>query len=530
MVQPQIESTAFGGGNNAPDLSNSDLLKKGTNRKSSSHFDGVLSKDFAKGGSAKEALSKFHASSLRITATQNCDAHLHPRSELSVNMIEAVQSFKSVHLSEARNDMREPSHGGRRSNAESTGSRSSGKIDASPNMVPGAEPIVRIVESGQSKNSAMALSTAAPATKSDVLSLRMERAFADAQRHAMAFEHQRIQRQLEREITDIECGRKRFNSHSQRELILDQLKLKKSAVDANLKDSGPPRYAQTLKKLHDVTNAIEIVCKNQLHSMTGLVARLEEVMAPIDNIWSGIPGKTPDLARPGTAGPNGEAISSDARLTEIQKHLEAKINTVDGAQLQRISVVKDNIAFKEIIKLHDAGELPKDGSLIFFTNDGLLLYQSELKVSQRSTQSRAKDAASAERHANNTPAFIDVIRLSNGLGPEGAGLWRFIGQETRIIGAAVLRPVMKDGKAVELPGARNGRGEPMVKKEVALTIGTLPPEVSLNMAYGHLLNTLRAKKSAMEKSKSGKQESFAPDAVHGNAMQMQAQSTDCAAS
>lgn len=529
MVQPQIESTAFGGGSNTPDLSPSELLKKGANRKSSSHFDGVLNRDFAKAGSAQEAFSKFHASSLKITATHNCDARLHPRSELSVNMIEAVQSFKSVHLSEARSE-REPSHGTRRSGAESNGSRSSGKIDASPNMVTGAEPIVRIVESGESKISAMMAKTATPATKADVLSLRLERAFSDAERHAMAFEHQRIQRQLEREISEIQTGKKKFNSTSQKDLILEQMKLKKSAVDASLKDSGPPRYAQTLKKLHDVTSAIETLCKDEIHMMADLVSRLEIVMAPIDNIWSGIPGKTPDLPRPGTPTASGEAIAADARLEQIQKHLEAKINTVDGAQLQRISVVKDNVAFKEILKLHDAGELPKDGSLIFFTGDGLLLYQSELKVSQRSTQSRAKDAASAERHANNTPAFIDVIRLSNGLGPEGAGLWRFIGQENRIVGAAVLRPVMKDGKPVELPGARNGRGEPMVKKEVALTVGTLPPEVSLNMAYGHLLNTLRAKKSAMDKGRSHAHESFAPDAVAGDAMRMHAQSTDCAAS
>jgi hypothetical protein len=530
MVQPQFESAAFGGGNTAPDLSNSDLIKKGMNRKSSSHFDGLLSMGQPTGGSAKDAaLSKFHASSLRITATQKCDALLHPRSELSGKMIEAVHSYKDgITISEDR-ARREPSQssiaGG--SPVESNGSRSSSMMDTAPSMVTGAEPIVRIVGTvGESKGSATLDKPSEIAEKKplDALSIKLERAFCDAERHARTFENQRIQRQAERDIIEIESGKRRFTTLAIKQEALESAKLKKTAADLSLRDSGPPRYAQTLKKLHDVTAIIETVCKAESNDMmmTDLVSRLEELMAPIDNIWNGIPGKTPDLARP-SARIAESHVSMSERLAQIQKHLEAKINTVDGAQLQRISVVKDNKAFKEILRLHDAGELPKDGSLVFFTNDGLLLYQSELKVSQRSTQSRAKDAASAERHANNTPAFIDVMRLSQGLGPEGAGLWRFIGQETRIVGAAVLRPVMKDGKPVELPGARNGRGETMVKKEVALTIGEMPPEVTTNMAYGHLLNTLRAKKSALEKGIDPKaRETFAPDSVAGGNARIQA--------
>ena len=177
-----------------------------------------------------------------------------------------------------------------------------------------------------------------------------------------------------------------------------------------------------------------------------------------------------------------------------------------GAQLQRISVVRDNVAFKELLKQHEAGELPRGGSVIFFTNEGTLLYQSELKVSQHSTQARAKDHASAEKHANNTPAFIDVAKIDRGLGPEGAGLWRFIGQENRIVGAAILQPVIKDGKLVELPGAKNRNGEPTIKKEVFRTIGDVPAEVTVNMAYGHLLNMLRSRKITAERS-------AAPDTV-----------------
>lgn len=334
---------------------------------------------------------------------------------------------------------------------------------------------------------------------------RIEAGFAEAKIQAAAFDNQRMQRQSERDINEILSGRKRFADSAQTEAALESARMKKAAADAALKADGPPRYAQSLKKLHYCTVAIEDYLKAETCATTrdavlkDCMKRLEDLMSPIDNIWNGIPGKTPDLLRPGIRAQGERPIWTEERLAQIKEHLYAKINTVDGAQAQRICVVKDNPTIKEILRLHEAGELPKDGSIIFFTADNVLLYQCELKVSQRSTQSRAKDAASAERHANNTPAFIDVSRLDRGLGPEGAGLWRFIGQETRIVGAAVLRPVFKDGKPVELPGARNGRGEPMVKKEVAMVICDVPAEVTVNMAYGHLLNTIKSKKIARDK-------------------------------
>lgn len=534
MVQPQSESAATGGGSIVPNLTNGDSIKKVTGRKTS-YLNGLMSMNHVVGGIAKGgAFSKLLASS-STTSTQIDTAISHSRSEHSVKMIEVAHSLKHSQHSEIT---REPSSSG--NSAGSGSARSMSIMPGAPNMVSNAEPIVKLVSNNsESKNAAVAEKmtencsvaeksstekTAAPVivkkSPLEILEIKLDYVFNDAQRHAEIFEQQRILRQAERDITEIESGRKRFTNPMQKEVILETAKAKKAAADQSLRDSGPPRYAQTLKKLHDVTKAIEAFCAAQTDSnkcseaMQSSVKRLEEVMAPIDNIWNGIPGKTPDLCRPGVA--EAACVSSSERLKQIQKHLEAKINTVDGAQLQRISVVKENKAFKEILSLHDAGELPKDGSLIFFTSDGLLLYQSELKVSQRSTQSRAKDAASAQRHAANTPAFIDVVRLSQGLGPEGAGLWRFIGQENRIVGAAVLRPVFKDGKPVELPGAKNGRGEPMVKKEVTMTVGEIPAEVTLNMAYGHLLNTLRAKKTAMEKGIEPKsQETFAPDAVTG---------------
>lgn len=344
------------------------------------------------------------------------------------------------------------------------------------------------------------------------LAKKMDSTFIDAQRHSKAFEFQRTQRQAERDINDIESGRRKFTSPADRERALSTSIDRKASADQSLREGVPPRYAQTLKKLVDYTKAVEAYYQAEPNStardavMKTALAKVEELMSPIDNIWNGIPGKTPDLARPGMRVHGERPIWPEERIHQIQEHLDAKINTVDNAQAQRIGVVKDNVAFKELLKQHEAGELPKGGSVVFFTSEGTLLYQSELKVSQRSTQARAKDHASAEKHANNTPAFIDVAKIDRGLGPEGAGLWRFIGQENRIVGAAILQPVIKDGKLVELPGAKNRNGEPTIKKEVFRTIGEVPAEVTVNMAYGHLLNMLRSRKHTAERA-------AAPDAL-----------------
>lgn len=406
----------------------------------------------------------------------------------------------------------------------------SGASGPEPVRIADAEPSTRVADSpaARSKDASVVMETASPDVKKDMatevrmpaemspalasLAKKIDTTFFDAQRHSKAFEFQRTQRQAERDINDIESGRRKFNSPADKERALSTSMERKSSADQSLRDGVPPRYAQTLKKLVDYTKAVEAYYQAEPVSATRdavikeAVAKVEELMSPIDNIWNGIPGKTPDLARPGMRAHGDRPIWPEERIQQIQQHLNAKINTVDNAQLQRISVVRDNVAFKELLKQHDAGELPQGGSVIFFTTDGTLLYQSELKVSQRSTQARAKDHASAEKHANNTPAFIDVAKIDRGLGPEGAGLWRFIGQENRIVGAAILQPVIKDGKLVELPGAKNRNGEPTIKKEVFRTIGDVPAEVTVNMAYGHLLNMLRSRKITAERG-------AAPDAV-----------------
>ncbi len=344
---------------------------------------------------------------------------------------------------------------------------------------------------------------------------QLKRVYADAQIFCRPFEHQRMLKTAERDIYAITTGKETFADSQSRAHALEQAELRKARAQSELRDNSP-KYAQTLKKFCEFICAAQRLCsletdESKRESMfKDSLRRLEDLMMAIDNIWNGIPGRTPDLPRPAhlQSSRTGDKTSIDLscqkeeeRIEQIRKHLMAKIDTVDGAQAKRVENVANNAVIKEMMVLHDAGNLPEDGSIIFFTREGLLLYQIELNAPKR--LERAESAEAAQRHAENTPAFIDISRLKKGLGPDGAGIWRFIGQENRIVGAAVLRTVFKDGKPVELPGSRHGRkGEPMVKKQVEAVIGEVPDEVKVEMPYGNLLNAMRAKKLSRQKSDS----------------------------
>ncbi|MDZ4833169.1 MAG: hypothetical protein SGJ27_05145 [Candidatus Melainabacteria bacterium] len=563
MVQSQFESAGFQGGppSSGPDLHNNGLvrqmmidteIKKNAPKTEPSVLDGLTRMGLLAGGGIKDA----SANALENYTDPAPDAAMGVgRAEVEIapdpaQVVKTDGGKKEMKTADTAGDgivatttrpssssmvkdFAPPAEG--RSAEPSSQSRFAGVIRREAPKVELASTMANEVPAAKSKNTETMIEPAeAVVTTKDAaietaitkpieispeaagLAKKMDATFLDAQKYAKAFEHQRSQRHAEREIVDIETGKRRFTDSAEKDTALESARAKKAAADASLREGVPPRYAQTLKKLHDYTKAVEDYYKAEPNAtsrdamLREAVKKVEDLMSPIDNIWNGIPGKTPDLARPGIRGRSERPMWPEERLPQIQQHLDAKINTVDNAQAQRIGVVKDNLAVKEVLRLHQAGELPKDGSVIFFTNEGTLLYQSELKVSQRSTQARAKDSASAEKHANNTPAFVDVAKIDRGLGPEGAGLWRFIGQENRIVGAAILQPVVKDGKMVELPGARSRNGEATIKKEVSMTIGEIPAEVTSNMAYGHLLNTLRAKKAAIEKGS-------APDAVHQDA-------------
>ena len=86
---------------------------------------------------------------------------------------------------------------------------------------------------------------------------------------------------------------------------------------------------------------------------------------------------------------------------------------------------------------------------------------------------------------SSTPLMIDVSRMPLGLGKEGSGLFRFIGQEHEIDGAAVIKLKLKNGKPIPLKGS--DPSNPKFAKEVAELIGNVPEWLRVGMTFGEVM-------------------------------------------
>lgn len=318
--------------------------------------------------------------------------------------------------------------------------------------------------------------------------LRADQAYAEAKSFSDKFVWERSLAKATQDKADIMSGKKTFTDAEAKRLALEtaENQIAKSTLELGGEQA---KYAQTLKRISQYGRAIEqAYIADKDFPITEAVKKLEALMEPIDHIWSPPPGsKGGELARPGRHGKTAEM-----RLPDIQKHLEGKIEHVDGNQSKRLGAIRDNPTIKEIKDMYEGGQLPEGGSIIFIKGDKTVLMQADLP--NKGFQNRGPqgvDAAQRARHAETTPAFTDISRLRNGDGPDGAGLFRFIGLEKEISGAIVFQPVMKDGQPVLL--RNNGKGKPMVKKEVAMTIGEVPEVVKPGVVYGDLLNMMRPK-------------------------------------
>ncbi|HZT35085.1 MAG TPA: hypothetical protein VFA15_04125, partial [Nitrososphaera sp.] len=168
----------------------------------------------------------------------------------------------------------------------------------------------------------------------------MKRVYADAQIFCRPFEHQRMLKTAERDIYAITTGKETFADSQSRAHALEQAELRKARAQSELRDNSP-KYAQTLKKFCEFICAAQRLCsletdESKRESMfKDSLRRLEDLMMAIDNIWNGIPGRTPDLPRPAhlQSSRTGDKTSIDLscqkaeeRIEQIRKHLMAKID------------------------------------------------------------------------------------------------------------------------------------------------------------------------------------------------------------
>ncbi|MBZ0189250.1 MAG: hypothetical protein K8F91_23600 [Candidatus Obscuribacterales bacterium] len=244
------------------------------------------------------------------------------------------------------------------------------------------------------------------------------------------------------------------------------------------------QYTKSLKALKKYAHLVVEYCKmepDQIQAQISMICAVEEIermMEPVETAWKGIPGKTADLPRVMPTDTN-----ELARLEEIKKHLEVKVDAIDAKQTQRLENIATHPIIETILKKHDEGSLPEGGSIFFFTGEGRPLYR--IDTSSRPRPRHGQSLEDAFKHATKTPEFIDIDRLKGGLGPDGAGLFRFADLIDAICGAVILTPVVRDGKMIQLPGMSKP------KRVVAETIGIVPDFVTPGTPYSAILNRFR---------------------------------------
>lgn len=313
---------------------------------------------------------------------------------------------------------------------------------------------------------------------------KADASLADAQKWIKPFEQQKVVRNLEVEKANIESGRTKFADEGAKATALEDanVRLAKAKADmaqarqaVGLRDGDPPKYTQTLKALHkfaeESANYLATETQAGLRDayVKDAVVKLDGMMSNIENVYNGIPGKMPDLPKPGARPRPGQPQQMpELRLQQITDHLKTRIENIDSKQNLRVTEVAKTEVFSKLMDMHKAGELPPDGSAIFFLKDGTLLRQKGL----------------------NTPTFVDVARLEQGIGKEGAGLYRFIDVSKDLGGAVIIKPTL-DGRGQPI----KIRGSNIPKKEVVTTIGSVPAEITPGMPFGNLLNKFPANKA-----------------------------------
>lgn len=284
-------------------------------------------------------------------------------------------------------------------------------------------------------------------------------------------------------LIKIESSQLKFDSEKERMELLEATKESIREIASQSRNQRP-QYTKALKSLRDMAGTA-VKCSKEIDAkemkefmLEDALFFIEDMMDPVETSWKGIPGRSEDLPKD-----KPDNMSVTNRLISIKDHLHLKIEAIDAKQFRRLEKVADNPVFAQIIEMHKEGKLPSDGSIFFFLDCKRPALRIDACSNPKTRPGQSKE--SAIRHAVKTPEFLDIQRLNKGIGPDGAGLFRFAELTESIVGAVVLAPVVQDGVAVKLPGMSKP------KRQVQDKIGSVPDCVDMGMSYGAVLNKFR---------------------------------------
>jgi len=243
---------------------------------------------------------------------------------------------------------------------------------------------------------------------------------------------------------------------------LEEAQARFASADDEVRKFGAPKYARTTKAMRNYANAVldyaeKLSQAERIEIVQRTVIDLEgRLMPKVDNIYMGVNGRMEALPRI----PLKQPFDAIARLHALERHLHGRSLHIDMDQEARIQGVANNSTVRGV--LERGHELPQDGA-IFFLRSGNVVRCGNGSI----------------------PIMIDVPRLALGLGKEGAGLFRFIGQENEIDGAVVIKLKIKNGKPIPLKGS--DPANPKYAKEVCELIGNTPEWLRVGMTFGEVV-------------------------------------------
>lgn len=229
---------------------------------------------------------------------------------------------------------------------------------------------------------------------------------------------------------------------------------KVSKLAGELQKMGQGKYAQTTKAIHTFATAVVnyLDCESdesvKAACLTDSVKKIETLMCGPDNLYKGIPNKTPDIPRFADA-----AMSTAARLEQLELHMREKISKMDGDQAQRIRKVEHLPVLVNLLNRTSvaATRFPED-AVFFFNEDGLLIDGIALRP----------DSDFTEAH------FAKVTEKA-----------------LTVCGACVVRPERTEaGEMVALPDRPNFKmSRPVIARRIDAVIGKVPSDLIVGTMF-----------------------------------------------
>jgi len=229
---------------------------------------------------------------------------------------------------------------------------------------------------------------------------------------------------------------------------------KVSKLAGELQKIGQGKYAQTTKAIHTFATAVVnfLNCETdesvKASCLADSVKKIENLMCGPDNLYKGIPNKTPDIPRFADA-----SMSLSDRLEQLEVHMREKISKMDGDQAQRIKKVE---GIPVLVNLLNRTSVPatrfSEDAVFFFNQEGIL---------------------------------IDGVAIRQDADFDQSNLDKVMEKAITVCGACVVRPERTEaGEMIALPDRANFKmSRPVIARRIDKVLGKVPDNLVVGSMF-----------------------------------------------